>query len=376
MLHYSDVGKVLWAVCYGSNTNYPTQVKGAQFVDQWTWAPILNAGEGSHYHSIGKKQMYDTLMSFSADDIIPQQLAAEHVHSMGIKFELMFRLGILGRLPRKTDDMGIVAQHPEYRQILRDGTVIEKASYAFPEVQQLMLDLIREATEKIDADGINLCFVRGPHLLCYEKSILDAFQAKYGEDAREVEPKDSRLLEVRASFMTDFVRKARRVLDEVGTKKGKRLELSIWAWHSNQNVWLGKTPIEEGLDIKTWIRESLLDSLVCQGVPVDTDYMDLCQIYDCKYIFGYSFGGKQGEAGTTPEIVSQMYKAGVEHFVYWDVDGFHINPEMWSWIRRIGHREEMENWDYDAHKIRSISINKIDGVDVLQGLAGAVYSGG
>lgn len=239
-----------------------------------------------------------------------------------------------------------------------------------------MLDLIRESTGKIDVDGINLCFVRGPHLLCYEKPILDAFQAKYGEDAREVDPKDPRLLEIRASFMTDFVRKVRSVLDEVGTEKGKHLELSVWVWPSNQNVWLGKTPLEEGLDIKVWIREGLLDSLICQGLPVDEDYLELCKAYNCNYIFGYSFGGKQGEAGTTPETVAQIYKAGVEHFVYWDVDCFQINPEMWSWIRRIGHREEMENWDYDVHKIRSIRINKIDGVDVLQGLAGAVYSGG
>ena len=101
----------------------------------------------------------------------------------GIKFDLMFRMGIIGNIPRRIDSQDFVTQHPEYRQVLRDGTVIEKASYAFPVVQQLMLDLIREATTLIDADGINLCFTRGPHFLSYEQPILDAFTAQYGGDA-------------------------------------------------------------------------------------------------------------------------------------------------------------------------------------------------
>ena len=132
--------------------------------------------------------------------------------------------------------------HPEYRQVLRDGTVIEKASYAFPEVQQLMLNLIREATTLIDADGINLCYTRGPRFLSYEQPILDAFTSKYGEDARSVDPEDPRLLEVRAGIMTGFMYKVRQTLDEVGAEKGKRLELSVWAWPHDQNVWLGKRP--------------------------------------------------------------------------------------------------------------------------------------
>ncbi|HIA68457.1 TPA: hypothetical protein EYN98_20930 [Candidatus Poribacteria bacterium] len=246
----------------------------------------------------------------------------------GIKFDLMFRMGIIGNIPRRIDSQDFVTQHPEYRQVLRDGTVIEKASYAFPVVQQLMLDLIREATTLIDADGINLCFTRGPHFLSYEQPILDAFTAQYGGDACEVDPKDVRLLEVRASFMTDFMHKVRRVLDEVGAKKGKRLELSIWAWPHGEFI--------------------LAD------------------------------GGYMHRLG--PEIrakwLSVADEAGVESFAYWDGDFAQINPELWAWLRRIGHREERSNWDHEAHKVRSVHIHTIDGIDVLQGKEQAVYSGG
>jgi hypothetical protein len=369
---YSDVDRVLWAVCYGSVTNYPTQVEGASFRIDGAWPKLLGQAynQGNHGTTVyqrAEQQTNDTLGAFRDAGIIPQQLAAKYVHAMekGIKFDLMFRLGIIGHVPRRIDSKDFVVRYPQYRQQMRDGTVIEKASYAFPAVQQMMLDMIRESTTMIDADGINLCFVRGPHLLWYEKPILDAFQFKYGEDARQVDPMDPRLLEVRASFMTDFIRKVRQVLDEVGSRKGKRLELGIFAWPHDQHVWLGKTPMEEGLDIKAWIKEGLLDSIICQG-GIDKDYLELGKLHDCTlYVYPES-----------PEVVAKTYEAGVEHFAQWDIDFKQTKPEEWAWLRRTGHREEMKMWDPETHKIKNIRLHTIDGIDMLQGMAAAVYSGG
>ena len=69
-------------------------------------------------------------------------------------------------------------------------------------------------------------------------------------------------------------------------------------------------------------------------------------------------------------------EAGVEYFAYWDADFAQINPELWAWLRRIGHEEERLNWDHEAHQIKSILLHTIDGIDVLQGLSQTVYSGG
>ena len=38
--------------------------------------------------------------------------------------------------------------------VAKDGTPLEKASYAFPEVQEFMLSLIREVAEEFDIDEI------------------------------------------------------------------------------------------------------------------------------------------------------------------------------------------------------------------------------
>ena len=386
----SDVGRIFWAVCYGALTNYPTSVKGAQFRAEGAWPNLLDQAYRDRDRGItsrhqGEKQTLNTLRTLAVDALIPQQLAADHVHSMGvgIKFDLMFRMGILGNLPRQPDRGDFVSVHPEYRQVLRDGTVIEKASYAFPEVQQLMLNLIREATTLIDADGINLCYTRGPRFLSYEQPILDAFTSKYGEDARSADPEDPRLLEVRAGIMTDFMYKVRQTLDEVGAEKGKRLELSVWAWPHDQNVWLGKRPIDEGLDIQAWIKAGLLDSVVSRGndpergiYGIDSDYISLGKAHNCKFTLGdgeYMHG--LGEE-RRQHWLRAAREAGVEYFAYWDADFAQINPELWAWLRRMGHEEERLNWDHEAHQIKSILLHTIDGIDVLQGLSQTVYSGG
>jgi hypothetical protein len=373
---YSDVGKVIWAVNYGSTTNYPAHVEGAEFMGGPEARARFVQNGGSTDYTRGERQWYDSLGAFAAKGIFPQQIAAKGAHEMGLKFDLMFRLGIFGGAgvgPLPSNEHGYVQTHPEYRLVMRDGSVLSGASYAFPEVRQFMLDLIRDATQRTDADGINLCFVRGPHFLLYEQPILTAFSKEYHLDARSVKEDDPRLLKVRSSFMTEFTRDARSVLDDVGKKKGKHLELSVWAWPSDKNVWMGGTPLEEGLDIKSWIKEGLLDSVICQG-GIDAGYIELGKAHNCQFQL---FTGYSGAEAMSPDTVTKAYKAGVENFAYWDMDLSQINPSQWNWIRRIGHENEMADWDHFAptHD-RLIPLRTVNQVDVFHGLAQAVYAGG
>ena len=367
---HSDVAKVLWAVSYGDRANYPSRV--ATFVAGPDSRSRLVKGCGTNPYIIGEKAKYDSLRSFAERGIIPQQVAARRVHEMGRKFDIMFRLGLGASLPPERDGETFVTKHPQYRMVLRDGTVVEKASYAFPEVRRFMLSFIREAAETFDVDGVNLCYVRGPHFLAYEKPLLDAFNAKYGTDARTVDPGDPRLLELRAGFMTQFVRGVRRVLDEVGDKKQKRLELSVWAWPRKQGVWCGRTPMEEGLDLKGWIEADLLDSIICQE-GIDSELLELGKAHHCTFVL---FTGYRGKKAMSPSTISAAYRAGVGDFAYWDIDCVQDLPEAWEWIRRIGHRQEMEAWEHHTPTSRWIRLHTIGGCTVYPGLQQAAYSGG
>ncbi len=370
---HSDVAKVLWAVNYGEVVNYPSKIPGTHFLGGKDSVARLIEGTGPHAYAIGEKQAFKNLTAFTKKGILPMQLAADHVHSMGRKFDIMFRLGILGRIlsgfPFTPE---YLRRFPEFRQVLRDGTIVDKASYAFPEIRQFMLSLIEEAVEKFDVDGINLCFVRGPKFLVYEKPILDAFKQKYGTDARKAKPSDRRLWEVRSEFMTDFVRKARLILDRIGKKKGRRLELSAWVWPWKRSTWCGQTPLEEGLDVKAWIAEGLLDGVICHEW-LCKEYLALCKTHRCKMAFYPRWWGK---TVMNPKAVTRAYKAGVSDFAIWDMDCPQMKPDEWSWIRRIGHREEMAQWNPKLHKSRSVQITKLNGLDTAKALEASVYSGG
>lgn len=365
----SDVGKVLWAVNYGDITNYPSDV-AAFWADDHNRARLIE-GSGTTPYILGQKVAYDTYLDMiSSKGIIPQEVVAKHVHEMGLKFDIMFRLGILGGIPPHRNESGFVARHPQFRQLMRDGTPIEKASYAYPEVRSFMLSIIREATGKFDVDGINLCFVRGPHFVFYEKPVLDDFRREYGEDARKVDPSDPRLHAIRARYMTEFVREARQILDEIGEERGKHLELSVWAWPNKDDVWCGKTPMAEGLDIHGWIKEGLLDSYFCQE-GVDTEDLALCKKHDCKF---FLYPGYREPKPTNPHTVAEGYRKGVDGIAIWDINP--DNPEAWEWMRRIGHQKEMESWDRHVSNSQRIPLKTVGGFDVKQGLQPSVYSGG
>ena len=81
---------------------------------------------------------------------------------MGLKFDAMFRLSMLGSIPLTRGGGSFVKTHPQFSKVTQDGTRIQSGSYAFPEVRKLVVSIIRETAENFDIDGINLCFIRGP----------------------------------------------------------------------------------------------------------------------------------------------------------------------------------------------------------------------
>ncbi|MFI4910287.1 MAG: hypothetical protein ACIAQZ_01325 [Sedimentisphaeraceae bacterium JB056] len=368
---YSDVGKVLWAVNYGDRVNYPTKVAGAIFVDKWA-SYDFEDGVIPTKRNRGETQMKNTLLNFASKGIIAQNIAAKHCHEMGIKFDIMMRLGILGKIPASQSHGGFLDQNPDCRQMLADGTVLEKASFAFPKTQDFMLGLIRESASQIDCDGVNLCFVRGPHALWYEKPILRRFKEKYGEDARKVDPSDKRLHSIRAEIMTEFMQKVRKCLDEVGCAKGKKIELSIWVWPSWRKVWLGSTPYEEGLDVKAWIEAGLLDEVICQQ-GIDKDYIAAGKANDCEFTL---FPDYRGVDVMGPASIVKFHDQGIEKFAYWDMDCAQIRANAWEWIKMSGHYDFLKSWDSSQHNAGSFRLMTVDGIDVEKGLATAVYSGG
>ena len=370
----TDVGKVTWAFCYGDITNYPSKVGkylagGTKIEKSFVLA--------NNTYKMGCQMIRDTLKRLEKKKIIPQAVVAEHVHEMGLKFEAMFRLGMPGHIPPPREclsgqmDSCFVEKHPQFRLCMADGTPVEKASYAFPEVRALMLGIIREAAEIFDIDGASLAFCRGPVLVAWEKPVLDDFRKEFKADARKLPLDDPRLLQIRYRYLNEFVRDARRVLDEVGAAKGKRLELSAWC---------GGTPAQSayaGTDAETWIREGLLDSVVWSvgATSVDPAIIAAANAHGCRCIPGFHY-----HHNTLKDAVKYVYPKGTDGIALWDSDAIPAS-ELWPAMRRMGHRKEFFAMAKTPPERPIIGLKDVDGSNMEAengrfGLFAAAYSCG
>jgi hypothetical protein len=123
----------------------------------------------------------------------------------------------------------VLARHGSHcRELLSWATY----DYARSEVRDYFLDLIQQACERYDLDGIDLDWLRAPYFF------------RVGEERRHV------------PLMNDFVRRAAAVIRATAEKRGRPISLCMRVPDSPRRA------LELGLDVAHWIREGWLDLLV------------------------------------------------------------------------------------------------------------------
>jgi hypothetical protein len=204
-LRESDFDIALYAMARGPITLYPSKV--GEFV------------RPSGLHGQGR-----ILSKCLENGLDPLAEAIEAAHACDVKLFPQNRL--MGtQLPPKhlRNDYGgtLMANHPEWLCTYPDGEPTRHLSLAFESVRNFHVRLIREWVEDYRADGINLLFSRSFPFVYYEQPVCEAFESMYGEDMRRLPPGDERTQRIRASFVTQFLRQVRTMLDEVGKAQGR-----------------------------------------------------------------------------------------------------------------------------------------------------------
>jgi len=279
ILAYRDthVTHFQWCISMGGRVNYPSRV-----------TEILGAGV-KEYPRRGDKLASELMQKFAREGTDVLTVAANACHEAGIRCYASIRMnfdftpGYMGEGFIRTFNSTFWWENPHLR--IRDsrGEDLGKLSYAFPEVQEFKLAIVREVLER-DIDGLDLDFLRNPDYLGFERPMVDGFQAKYGEDPRTLDPKDARWLDYKGEVMTAYVRKVRHAVNEAARKKGRRLFICTRVDHKKYREW--------GLDISTWMREGLIDQLVVAqhslgGYTFDlTPFVNMARGTGCQVFFG------------------------------------------------------------------------------------------
>ena len=122
-------------------------------------------------------------------------------------------------------------KHPEVR-IGGEGYPRHLFDYSHGAVREFRLAYLREVCTQYDLDGLELDFMRHPFF----------FPAGKGRE--------------RADLMSRFIGDVRRLLNEAGEEKRKKLQLGVLVPRTLDSG------LEIGLDVRTWVSEGLIDWIV------------------------------------------------------------------------------------------------------------------
>ncbi|MCA9062914.1 MAG: hypothetical protein KDA96_07640, partial [Planctomycetaceae bacterium] len=243
--------------------------------------------------------------------------------------------------------------HPEWRCIDYDGTPTMHLSYAAEEVQDHLIEIYREALQR-GADGAGFLFHRGMPMILWEEPFCRRFIKEFGQNPRDLAEDDPRVLQLRATIVTEFLRKIRTMLDETSTQRGdshRRLKLAVSTF---------STPADNrkfGLDVERWIEEELVDQIgiawfayYTSGLKTKSGdtayYARITDGTDVK-IFPFYVGWKMESAGTLLQSVARDYDNGADGIAVWDPDQFVSwqnghNP-YWPLVSKLGHRRHLRD---------------------------------
>jgi len=335
---HSDVESIFWGLL-GETTSFPAK-HGRMY------------GEGlDDFPTRGRRLQAQNVRALNAKGINPIVTAMEYAHAIGLQFHIYQRMGADTVHPPYDGTFcanDFYQAHPEWSCVSREGIPIPRLSYAYPQVRRHKIDLLAEVAA-YGADGVNLCFLRGPVFVAYEAPLVDGFRQEFGQDPRELDEWDERWLRYRCRAMTEFVRELRQELDAIGRKLGKRLAISAGTFPTAQGN------LYYGLDPETWIAEGLVDRLTPRGQshgmgPVDLKYYaQLTQDTSCSF-WPHLPMRKEGclTAAQCRHKAQEYCEAGADGLSIWDMP--HDLSALSSALRRLGHIDELESREQQVDK--------------------------
>jgi len=254
---------LLWGSGDGDNCNYPTKVG----------TPLFPEGlQDPHVREVADAAI-PTMRRWRETGWDTLRTVREYAQGRGWEFHVYIRMeAFADAYPLDTEICSdFFHAHPEWWCRDRDGNVVNRLSYAYPEVQDHMLDLIREILS-YDTDGVCLCLIRGIPVMLYEPIMVEGFQARFGEDPRRLDELDERWLEYQEEVFTGYVRRANALMSE-----GQRLSVMVPGNEADLRRW--------GLDVAGWVR----DGLVQDVYPVGQKFNAANTHYDAPDALDYNY---------------------------------------------------------------------------------------
>ena len=227
-------------------------------------------------------------------------------------------------------------QHPEFRWVVRGGKAYHsQLSLAYSEVREYKLSILRELLANYKLVGLFLDWIRtgdvrdnpqndkdGVADYGYEKPLAGLFKVQFGKPAETVPNGDDSWVRVRAQPQTLFMRGAR----ELARKQNVPLSLMVGhPWHYRGEV----NKIDGNLrglllDVNTWAKEGLMDSVVAAGYYRDGGNAALAWEALKKETEGkadvWTYAWVPSNVTEVEQSVGTANKVGAKQILFWEAD--------------------------------------------------------
>ena len=315
----------------------------------------LPAADGiEDFERRGDRLHAETWRTFRERQLDPLEVALNAAHEIGLSFHASYRpAGFFYPSPLEQWNEGsLYFTRPDLRMVGKDGRMAPRVSYAFADTRRFVIDMLLEVAQH-PIDGVCILYNRRPPLVDYEPPLVDGFKAAYGEDPRQLADDDPRWLAYRGTALTEFHRELREALDDLAREQGReRITVSACVLNREENL-------QNGLDLKRWVEEALVDTLIPYTDVPDLDsmgmaweeeaavrhFVELVEGTNCQLALNVMPRHMSAEAFRRK--AAALYGQGVENLFFWDSAGPSGRANFsasWNALRRLGQREEIEQW--------------------------------
>lgn len=338
-LRGTAVRKLMFGFANGDCCYYLDTKVGTRFRD----LPM----EGKSFPRALDRHFFKTISNLgSREDVLGQ--VCDFTHGLNIEFHASVRMEAFAmHPPMDCFTSKFFAENPQWRCVDFDGRPIARMSYAYPQVQQHMIDLFDEFL-RYDIDGLNLVYIRGCPVMLYEDVLIEGFRQKTGKDARALAENDSDFSAYRADVLSGFMRRVREHMDERCRQLGRRrLQISV-VCPAN-----GDVNRQYGLDVQRWVSEGLVD-FVCPDISLQNlEHDESPENIDMDH---YTRMVRETPVGLLPrmpsyhelmspaeyrkkfdEVFAEMRGRGVAGMMLWDgAHTFYRDPDVWERVIHFG----------------------------------------
>ena len=231
-------------------------VKGSiDTVVQEIWSQSMTSFFRTDKFPYTPKPNHQKLVPMMDEGVMPIEIYIDECHKQKIEFLAGFRMNdrhghhpdIFEKIYKENPDWILKGYWPSSTRTAdaRSYKYGCALNYSVEGVRDWIFSIMEEVANRFDIDGMEFNYTRLP--ACFPKGEAESSHA----------------------IMTEFVRRVRTMLDEVGEKKGRRLILGVRVFQHLESC------KKIGFDIPTWIKEGLINYVA----PADVGFTD----FNAKY---------------------------------------------------------------------------------------------